>query len=253
MAYVSAENRLAVSDIYANCGQEPMMTRARGPCAMGVDVGTDLHVVVGARPREGVLQIIYLARVKSFGDVHDIARRFNVQAAVLDLEPETRKAREFQAGEEYPVFLCDYVNSSSGIQGIKWDEEKKQVKVRRTEICDAVHDLFAREGAIILPRRNEEVEEYARELCNIAKVLEEDPETGSREYRYRKLGPDHYYHATAYFYLASKKIWLAEGFFETRSLPTHYRTDVDVFAPNYGANACNLHEPVRMSEWSPFD
>jgi hypothetical protein len=256
MAYISAENRLTVADIYPNCGQEPMMARSRGPCCIGVDVGTDLHVVVGARPREGVLQIIYLTRVKSFEDVHDIAQRFNVQAAVIDMEPETRKAREFQASEEYPVFLCDYVNSSSGIQ---WDEEKKLVKVRRTEICDAVHDLFAQTGTVVLPRRNEEVEEYAREMTNTAKVLE-DPETGSREYRYRKLGADHFYHATGYFYLASKKIWLAEGAFGMRNLPTHYNTEVDVFAPNYGHSAelygsgvGGFRDGKGMKDWSPFE
>jgi len=48
-------------------------------------------------------------------------------------------------------------------------------------------------------------------LCNIAKVLQEDPETGSREYRYRKLGEDHYRHALNYFYLASIKVGIAES------------------------------------------
>jgi hypothetical protein len=217
---------------------------------MGVDVGKELHVVVGFKPRERVLQICFLARVSSFNDVHDIARRFNVQAAVIDMEPEVRKAREFQAAEEYPVFLCDYVNTP-GI-GMKWDEEKKTIKVYRTEILDGVHDLFAQEGGIVLPRRNEEVEEYAREMCNLAKVLEEDPETGSREYRYRKLGPDHYYHATAYFYLASEKIWLAEGAFGYRNLPTHYDARFDPLAPNYGHRPNEVSEPVTMRDWDPF-
>ena len=246
MAWVSEENRLTVADIYVNCGQDPILTYNRGPCAMGVDVGKDLHVVVGLKPRDRVLQICFLARVSSFNDVHDIARRFNVQAAVVDMEPEVRKAREFQAGEEYPVFLCDYVDTPGA--SAKWDEERKAIKVYPTEILDGVHDLFGQTGAIILPRRNEEVEEYAREMTNTAKVLEEDPETGSREYRYRKLGPDHFYHATGYFSLASEKIWLAEGALGMQNLPSHYDTEYDLLAPNYG----RPREPVTMRDYNPF-
>ena len=217
-AYISAENRLTVNDVYSCCGQEAMQTQDRGPCAMGVDVGKVLHVVVSFKPKEKQLQISYLARVSSFNDLHDIARRFNVRRAVIDMEPEIRKAREFQAAEPYPVFLCDYVNTPGA--GTKWDEENKTVKVYRTELCDEIHDLVARGERLILPRRCEEVEVYAREMANIAKVLEEDPETGSREYRYRKLGDDHYFHATGYFYLAAKQIGISQDSFFQPNLQT---------------------------------
>ena len=224
-AYISAENRLTVNDVYANCGQEAMQTQDRGPCAMGVDVGKALHVVVGFKPKEKQLEICYLARVSSFNDLHDIGKRFNVQRAVIDMEPEIRKAREFQAGEPYPVFLCDYVNSPWA--GPKWDEENKTVKVYRTELCDEIHDLIARGEKLILPRRCEELEVYAREMANIAKVLEEDPETGSREYRYRKLGEDHYFHATGYFYLAAKQIGISEDTFYRPPMQTRTISEFD--------------------------
>jgi hypothetical protein len=224
-AYISAENRLTVNDVYANCGQEVMQTQDRGPCAMGIDVGKVLHVVVGFKPREKVLEICYLARVSSFNDLHDIAKRFNVRRAVIDMEPEIRKAREFQAAEPYPVFLCDYVNSPWA--GPKWDEENKTVKVYRTEICDEIHDLVSRGERLILPRRCEEVEEYAREMSSIAKVLEEDPETGSREYRYRKLGDDHFFHATGYFSLAAKQIGISEDTFYRPPMQTRAISEFD--------------------------
>ena len=208
MAYISAENRLTVSDVYSCCGQEAMQTQHRGPCAMGADVGKVLNVVVGFKPRDQVRQVCYLARVSSFNDLHDIARRFNVKLAVIDIEPETRAAREFAQAEPYPVFLCDYVNSPG--TETKWNEEDKTVKGYRTEICDSTHNLVAQGGQLILPRRCEEVDICARQMANIAKVLEEDQETGSRIYRYRKLGDDHYFHAMGYFYLAAQKIGIAE-------------------------------------------
>ena len=206
---MSAENRLTVQDVYSCCGQDAMAMNHRGPCAMGVDVGAMLHVVVGYRAKEKVLQVCYLARVSSFNDVHDIGKRFNVKSCVVDAEPELRKAREFAQAEPYPVFLCDYQDSI--ISGPQWDEEKKLVKVNRTETCDATHDLVSSSGLLILPRRNEELEIFAKQACNIAKVLQEDPETGSRQYRYRKLGEDHYRHALNYLSLASHRVRVVES------------------------------------------
>jgi len=124
------------------------------------------------------------------------------------MEPELRKVREFQAAEPYPVFLCDYVDSV--VTGPAWDESKMIVKVNRTEVCDTTHDLVTSPGLLILPKRNEELEIFAKQVSNMAKVLQEDPETGSREYRYRKLGEDHYRHALNYFYLSSTRIRVVE-------------------------------------------
>lgn len=209
MAYIAASNRLTVQDVYTCCGQDAMAMNHKGPCAMGVDVGGLLNVVVGFKPKDKVLQVCYIARVSSFNDVHDIAQRFNVKYAVIDMEPELRKAREFQAAEPYPVFLCDYLDHI--VTGPQWDEEKNIVKVNRTEICDTTHELVSSSGLLILPRRNEELEVFAKQACNVAKVLQEDQETGSREYRYRKLGEDHYRHALNYFYLASRRIGICES------------------------------------------
>jgi hypothetical protein len=227
MAYISAENRLTVSDVYSCCGQEAMQTQDRGPCALGADIGKVIHVVVGHKLREGVLQICYLARVSSFNDVHDIARRFNVKRAVIDIEPETRKAREFQAGEPYEVFLCDYLTNPGA--EIKWDREDKTIKIYRSECCDITHDLIARGGQLILPRRCEEVEIFAKQACNIAKVLEEDPETGSRGYRYRKLGEDHFFHAMGYFHLAARHIGIAEDSYYRPQKQRQAIMDFDVY------------------------
>jgi hypothetical protein len=232
MAYVAAENRLSISDIYSNCGHDVVSTKEIGPCAMGVDVGAMLHVVVGFKPKEGVLQICYLARVSSFNDVSDIAKRFNVQCAVVDLEPEMRKAREFQAAEPYPVFLCDYQDKV--VSGPQWDEKINMVKVHRTEICDTSHELFTTPGRLVLPRRCDEVDRFGQQVRNIAKVLEEDPETGSREFRYRKLGEDHYRHALNYLYLASQRIRIAEGFRRHRDRELKSETEFNVFEKDYG-------------------
>jgi len=207
MAFVNAQDQLVINDVYGCCRQDAMAMNHRGPCAMGVDVGAMLHVVVGFRPKEKQLQICYLARVSSFSDIHDIAQRFGVRSAVIDMEPELRKAREFAQAEPYPVFLCDYQDSITTEP--VFDEERRLVKVNRTLACDASHDLIF-SNLLVLPRRNEEVEIFAKQCCNLAKVLEENPETGSRQYRYRKLNEDHYRHALNYFCIAARMVGLYE-------------------------------------------
>ena len=204
MAYIDAENRLTKNQVFACCGNEPMLPGCTMQCAMGVDVGKHLHVVIGYKVNEYTARIVKLARVSDFNDVHDLAKRYNVQTAVFDLYPEERKIREFQAAEDFDVFGCDYLEDKRG--PATWNYKDGVVRINRTEICDQSHTFLAEGDRVELPRKNAEVEEYAKELINTAKVLQEDKETGKRVYRYKKLGADHYRHATNYFLLALEKI-----------------------------------------------
>lgn len=204
-AYIPAENRLTAAEVYACCGGDAPLLRHEGPCCMGVDVGNPtLHVVVGYKKNKSSVKIIWTGRVSSFQDLHDIAYKYNVRSAVIDLKPEIRKVREFQNSETFSIFACDYVETRVGMTS--WDEKDKVIKCNRTEICDASHDYVITPGRLELPRRNTELDIFVREVCNIAKVLEEDNDTGARVYRYKKLGSDHYRHALNYMLLASDRI-----------------------------------------------
>lgn len=147
-----------------------------------------------------------VCRVSSFNDLHDLARDFNVKSAVIDIKPETRKVREFQRSETFSVFACDYVETKTSMT--YWDEKDKVIKCNRTEICDATHELVTQQGRLVLPRRNEELSVFAKQMCHMAKVIEEDSDTGARVARYKgKIGgPDDYRHAMNYCFLASERI-----------------------------------------------
>ena len=205
-AYIPAENRLTQQEVYACCGQDAMRYSHDGPTCMGVDVGTKLHVVIAERTTHSTLKVVWLGRLDDFNDLHDIANKFSVRSAVIDIRPETRKVREFQRTERFQVFGCEYIEQKVG--SINWDEKDYMVKVNRTEICDASHDLIVEPGKLVLPRRNTEIDEFAYEMCNIAKVLVEDNDTGLRVYRYKNLGtskPDHYRHAMNYCLMAAER------------------------------------------------
>ena len=160
-------------------------------------------MVIGRKLENGRKKILYVGRVAEFSDLHDLAARFNVARAVIDLYPETRKVREFRQGERFPVFGCQYLDEVK--QGERVDEEAGVITYARTELCDMTHNAIMK-GAYELPRRCPEVELYASQMAAMAKVLEEDERRGTKVYRYRKLGPDHYRHATNYFELAIRDV-----------------------------------------------
>jgi len=171
---------------------------------MGVDVGKVLNVVIAERPNRKSLKVIKVCEVESFNDLHDLAQRYNVRCTVIDYKPEIRKVREFQADETHQVFACDYVERKTGQAA--WDERDGFVKVNRTEICDATHELVINPGRLTLPRRCNDMERFVKQMCNIIKVLLEDKVVGNKEFRYQKTGDDHYRHAMNYCLLASERI-----------------------------------------------
>jgi hypothetical protein len=201
LPYAPVENRLRQRDVYECCGQDPMVMAHPGPCCMGVDVGREFAVTIACKPKERQLQIVYIGRPTDFNELQSLANRFNVKCAVIDAEPELRKSREFVDSGAYG-WLCDYQDSI--MNGPAWNHKDRMIKAQRTETCDATHDLV-HSGLLILPRRNGEIEEFARQCCNVAKILEEDGYTGSKVYRYKKLGDDHYRHSLNYCWMAAQK------------------------------------------------
>jgi hypothetical protein len=204
MPYIATEDRLTVQDIASCCGQDPIVYRDEGPCAMGVDVGKQLHVVIGRKVRNGQYKILYIGSFPDFNKLHDLGKIFGVRTAVLDLYPETRKVREFQKQEPYRVWGCQYRDELK--DGQKRDSRGGVITVARTEICDSTHKMITDQHMIFPRGGSSVVEDFTAQLINIAKVLVEDPETGARLYRYKRLGPDHYRHALNYFLLAAQSM-----------------------------------------------
>ena len=201
LPYVAAEDRLTEASVFGCCGNYLPLSSHVGPCAMGVDVGKDKHVIIGAKTGKDRYEIFKTIRLSKWEDIHDIAQRFNVRSAVVDIRPYEDKAREFQNSERYPVFLCQYVENSPS--GEVYDEKHGIVKAARTEILDATHRLVTTPGMLTIPRFCDEIKIFAKQLCDPFKILEKDKKTGVQVYRYKGKN-DHYRHALNYFLLAAK-------------------------------------------------
>lgn len=202
LPYIAAEDRLTSPQVYECCGSEETPHSHSGPCAMGVDVGDTKHIVIGARTGNEQYKIFKTIQLTSWNDIHDLARRFNVKSAVIDMRPFRDTAMKFQAEEPYQVFLCEYSDNPAYLR--TWDIKRGIVKDYRTALFDETHRMVVTPGMLTIPRYCSKIKEFAKQLCNTYKVLETNKRTGAKQYRY-KGKKEHYRNALNYFLLAASR------------------------------------------------
>lgn len=207
--YIAAEDRLTTAQVYSRCGAFQMAAQDPGPCAFGLDVGKIKHLVIGKRIGKENYEIVKIARLSEWDDIARMIHKFNCKSGVIDARPYEDEARRFQKeNKKTRIFLCEY--SETTPMGKEYNPRTGIVKVNRTEICDATHNLVAKDGLIVLPRQGHpEIKVFAEQVCNPAKVLEVNKKTKQSLYRYRGTD-DHYRHALNYFLLAVPKIGRAQ-------------------------------------------
>ncbi len=212
LPYVSSEDKLTIGQVLSRCGRKEMSVSDPGPCSFGLDVGKICHLVIGKRIGKETLEIVKVARLPGDGDWHEISEmitRFNCKSGVIDIRPYEASARRFQRKHKMRIFLCEY--SETTPIGTVYNPKTGIVKVNRTEICDATHDLVADDGKLILPAAHySEIKQFAKEVCDPAKSLEINKKTKISVYRY-KGKEDHYRHALNYFLLATHKTARADN------------------------------------------
>jgi len=204
LAWADLERRLDVAAVLRLCGSEPLLDRLEtGSCAVGIDTGKELHVVVLRQAGTGddPPQLVHLGVYAEFSDLDGLFQRFPIERCVIDGLPETHATREFAQRHRGLVYMNFFNESQRG--AAKWDPEAQTVQINRTEALDASRTAV-RAQALVLPHRSERVEEFARHLAADAKVLEEDEETGIKKYRYVRTGTNH-------FSLAFTYAWMAKG------------------------------------------
>lgn len=205
-AYIEAENRLDIQQIYECCGTDGISYSDQGPCSMGTDQGggdQDLfHVVIGKKA-ELKPKVIHLAIEKGWDELDSLMKKFNVVRCVIDGLPNQEDARRFAQRFPGKVYLSYFSEHQKG--DYSWNEKEYTVTSNRTEAMDASHKELGNQN-IVLPARSKMVEKYALHCHHTAKKLEEDPKTGTKRYIYvPKLGgPDHFRLAQCYETMARK-------------------------------------------------
>ncbi len=208
LPYIAAEDRLTEPQVYDCCGLEAQYDSHPGPCAMGVDVGIVKHIIIGVRSSREQYRIVKTIKLSAWEDIHDLARKFHVKSAVIDIRPYQDTVKKFQESEPYQIFLCEYSNNPAYLR--KWDIKLGVVKDYRTALFDQTHRMVITPGMLTIPRFSPEIKEFAKQICDAYKILDTNKKTGAKEYRYKGT-KNHYRNAMNYFLLAASRSRIARA------------------------------------------
>lgn len=180
-----------------------------GLITMGVDVGARLHVVIDhwevmhecepvdvnmhARPRT-----IWFGAVPDFSDLEKLMADFSVVSAIIDANPERRKAIEFVLNHRGRAKMCFY---GRGVQGKNINATKnveEAITVDRTAWLDLTLSRYHRgQKGIILPKDIDQ--EYRTHVKALTRQYERDPDGNAiGKYLTSDTEQDHYAHARNY-------------------------------------------------------
>jgi len=178
-------------------------------CAMGVDVGAALNVVIRQYApvfdngvlAKTVMKAMFIGEVEHFADLDKLMRRYNVKWAVCDALPEERAAKAWAAEHKRRVRLAFYIGGETAAKRDEATTEKVNerfaIELNRTRWFDmmkANYELGEIQNPASLESR---VPDYYKHLMAINRVIEEDKK-GKQIARWVKTSADHYAHAELY-------------------------------------------------------
>ena len=209
--YSNKDEKLRKQDVLACCGNDGLLTKHPGPCAMGVDVGKVKHVIILIKTATGKYELLRAIKIpegrEGWNQISDLRRAYNVKSDVIDIRPYEDEARAYQVKHMGSVtnpetYLCEY--SDTQLTESAFNPNTGTVKVHRTGIFDQTHRIIS-QGEIILPRQCPEMEEFARQCCNCARFEEKDKRRNILVHRYRPTGDkqEHFRNALNYAILAA--------------------------------------------------
>lgn len=207
--YASKGSQLDAAALDAIKGDYLPENKSAFPCILGADIGQasgHRYVVKQLNPP----RVLAVGKA-SWDDLDELYTRYdNIVAAVIDGEPDTTRAIEFQRSHRN-VYLADY--PAAGNHGIYIDIKERNddagkpvvwVNLDRTVACDLMVGAV-RKGEFALPKNAEALghrvpgEHYCSfygELIAPARVYE-STKKGPRAV-WRESGADHYFHAMVY-------------------------------------------------------
>jgi len=173
---------------------------------MGIDVGQQLHVVIGN------LDGIFKIAACDWRSVNSLIDLYQPRQIVIDALPETTKAKELRDAHPRRVKLCYYLpptNRPPKSQDVfEVDLDEQTVSAYRTEVVDRVIkdfsdgkiDVFIPAKEPLLVGTGKKGESYSEHWESLYLMHDEEKNI----YTWEHSGPDHFVHATVYYWLAKQ-------------------------------------------------
>lgn len=216
----SADARItdaALERAYQGEGISPEQAeRARfSTVVLGQDVGKIAHHAIG-RKVSGALEIIHLETIRQTEDDAQACRyvanfgAYRARKGVVDAGPEFTTVKKIQARTPWQAVWGCYFQRGKGKSDLRFFELKEDdhgdniVMTQRTKAMNLFVGEF-NSGRIILPRSWHDDVTLRQHLGNMSRVTEFDNE-GEEKERWVSTGPDHYFFAIFYAWLASEML-----------------------------------------------
>lgn len=199
---------------------EEVLKKSYSYCTAGVDVGKVFHINI-SRIIDKIRIKVYKGIVKDEFDVIDLLKKYKVDLAVVDIEPEiriSRKIRDLLLGK---VYLCKFgpINQKD-FNLMDKDKEKEDKKFREwininhntchilTErtmsIDEATDSLLNFNPTCIYPKSYLQDEKWQDQMCALKRKIIISERDGEQTAVWKSTSPDHYRLADLYDFLASK-------------------------------------------------
>jgi hypothetical protein len=180
-----------------------------GSFFIGIDVGSVLHVVIGTS--KGITKA---CTVDKWEDLDAFMASLDPRQVVVDALPETHEVKKFQ--DKYPnrVKICYYrkpqVSKPQDKDLFTIDYKDGVVVAKRTEVIDDLIDKFTKGEILIYINPKEPIliggsgvkkgDSFAEQWESLYRYKDEEKGVVTWEHS----GPDHFAHATVYYYIACK-------------------------------------------------
>ena len=202
MPYADIEDLLDDRTLREHTRDEPREYSDEGPCIMGADIGkSHHHYMVGRRSGERKIDVLDFGE-GDFAKLADKIKRFNVTVACFDMMAEMHAVRAFQEahGQTWGV-----IYSEAQRNAYDWNGKEMRVTVNRTELLDESHRTII-QGEASFPRPQDDWGKWSKQMCNLARTVVRDPNTGTPKVRWIVRGRknDHYRHTWGYLVLAAQ-------------------------------------------------
>lgn len=230
LTYRSTNSKSLTDEILDACRRDYAFgPKPRQGAFCGIDVGRVLHVVI----RGADWGLRYVGTMKDFDEVEALLTDYGVLCVVVDANPETRSARQFQAKHDAGFVWLAYYADERGdktIEPIRFNENDLTVHASRTRSLDSTLAQF-RLGAkgeargATLPANARDIADYYAQMKAPERQVEEKA-NGKRVAVYVEKGADHYAHSENYAFMAAT-YWL-------RSAENHSQV---------------VYDPVRIADY----
>lgn len=205
--FIEADAQLAPEQVFACCKDEAVRVKlSDGPCAFGVDVKEGAyHYLVGHRTADHYYRILDLGIARSRTQLADIAKDFHVERAAIDALPDVNAIKEFCRA--FPWAWRVYLRDTTSTTPI-FKSADKTITANRNDAIEAAFNAV-KYGRLVLPRRTDStLKEVVEPFTNMAKVVQEDPETKIVKVRWVTTGAKNndMWMAFVHFILAADRV-----------------------------------------------